>query len=247
MSRSNTGMRAITLVALCAAAGVLLLVKQVHGAPTPPMAPWWCQITISNDKRLELAESTIEEMSQVERFATKVLNATPTLKARGYCDMVHFPRSPFAGFDDAGLLQAADAFWDLAVLQFAYRSLLGQQILEGTNDSRLEMFGILLDHSYVATERILRAGQCSCGEDNCTVAYPTTETWNSVTRLVDQASRPYCCTQKRFLGSIIARVSETVVKVKRTIGELYVGDREEMGSVWYMCDVSKMIPEDSCA
>lgn len=243
----NTGMRAITLVALCAAAGVLLLVKQVHGAPTPPTAPWWCQITISNDKRLELAESTIEEMSQVERFATKVLNATPALKARGYCDMVHFPRSPFAGFDDAGLLQAADAFWDLAVLQFAYRSLLGQRILEGTNDSRLEMFGILLDHSYVATERILRAGQCSCGEDNCTVAYPTTETWNSVTRLVDQASRPYCCTQKRFLGSIIARVSETVVKVKRTIGELYVGDREEMGSVWYMCDVSKMIPEDSCA
>lgn len=238
----NTGMPVATLVALCTAFGV-------HGAPvTSDAEPWWCEISMSESRRTNLADSTVQEISHVDRFANRLFNEIPGLQGRGrYCHSVQFPRSPVSRFANTELLRIANYFWDLSVLQYAYRSMLGQWILQGRNESLLETFGILLDHSYGTTERNLQADRCSCGGDNCTLNYPTTETWKAVTRLVSQQnSRPRCCTQMHFLSSIIARVKQTLRSVRLNVGDLHLKGKEEMGSVWYMCNVQKTIPKELC-
>lgn len=240
-------MRVAILVALCVAVGALPTGKCVTGA----LEPWWCRVHVSEDNLEKLVESTLEEMMQVQRFATSLLNKDQkTCGLKDDCsssdsDNVYIPPSPVAKYNDIG--SVADAFWNLSVLHFAYQSVLGQQLwnYSTTELAHLEMFGILLHHTYVATERILRAGQCSCGCENCTLEYPSTEDWNSVT-CVDC---PICrsCTLECYLDSIIERVKQTVVAMQGPIIRWYLNDNDPGGAAWYMCAIRDTVLHNSSA
>lgn len=253
MARLEAGMTSTTLVTLFVAVGVLLLVKHAHAAPVmASMTPWWCGISISENRSAELAGSLLQEIFDINNFRNRLIDITGLRNVR-YCDNViaNFPRSPVADVD-TDLLQIPNAFWNLSVLQFAYRSLFWQwktELSHSNNEyeAHLEMFGILLDHIYGTIELNMKADRCSCGDDNCTLSYPTKETWEKVTSLLNPNSWPRCCNLMRFLGRIIARVIQTLSTVRRNIGQLHFRNREEPDSVWYMCDVKKTIPKDSCA
>ena len=251
MPRLNAAMPSIPLVTLCVGVGVLLL---LHAGPVrASLKPWWCGINISENRRVELADSLLEEIFHIDSFGKSLLRSIPGLMNVSYCDNViaNFPRSPVADVD-TDLLQIPNAFWNLSVLQFAYRSLFwqwraGLSHLNKQYEAHLEMFGILLDHSYGSIELNMQADRCSCGDDNCTLNYPTNETWEKVTRLLNPSSWPRCCNLLRFLGRIIARVIQTLSTVKRNVAQLHFSNRDEIGSAWYMCKVKKTIPNDSCA
>ena len=240
MSGLNAGTSAAILVALCATVSVLVQVQHVNGA----LHPWWCRVNTSEDNLLKLVESTLEEMIQLYRFANNSLLDGHVCNSSD-CDNVSFPPSPFAGCNDSRLL--ANALWDLSVLHFAYQSLLGQQLWKYTTKefAQLETFGILLHHSSVATERLLRADWFLCGSGNYNLEYPNTQDWTNVTSLV---SRIYCpCTQQCLLDNIIKRVQQISMNTQSFMIRHYLNDSDPVGAAWYMCGVRNSMPSDSCA